>query len=101
MVIFLITSIYKQRPYRTDLTEKLDIQILLLYYTTMAMMGDYITVREACRRLGVHEETIRRLVRSGSLKADKIGNQWFIRREELGFFSATYNPKTGKRKRLI
>ncbi|MDD5288372.1 MAG: helix-turn-helix domain-containing protein, partial [Dehalococcoidales bacterium] len=69
--------------------------------TTMAMMEDYVSVRDACRRLGVHEETIRRLVRSGSLKADKIGNQWFIRREDLGSFSANYNPKTGKRKRLI
>jgi excisionase family DNA binding protein len=67
----------------------------------MVMMENYIGVREACRRLGVHEETIRRLVRSGSLKADKIGNQWFISREGLDVFSATYDPKTGRRKRLI
>jgi excisionase family DNA binding protein len=64
-------------------------------------MRDYVSVRDACHRLGVHEETIRRLVRSGSLKAEKIGNQWFISREELGVFAATYDPKTGKRKRLI
>lgn len=76
--------------------------MLLLYNTTaMSMMDDYVSVREACRRIGVHEETIRRLVRSGILKADKIGNQWFINREELGLFSATYNPKTGKRKHMI
>jgi excisionase family DNA binding protein len=67
----------------------------------MSMMADYVSVREACRRIGVHEETIRRLVRSGILKAEKIGNQWFIKREELSLFSATYNPKTGKRKYMI
>lgn len=67
----------------------------------MIMMENYVSVREACQRLGVHEETIRRLVRSGSLKADKIGNQWFISREDLGVFSATYDPRTGRRKHLI
>ena len=75
----------------------------LLWYntTTMSMMDDYVSVREACRRINVHEETVRRLVRSGILKADKIGNQWFIKKEELSLFSSTYNPKTGKRKRLL
>ncbi len=67
----------------------------------MSMMDNFVSVREACRRIGVHEETVRRLVRSGVLKANKIGNQWFINREELGLFTATYNPKTGKQKRLL
>lgn len=73
----------------------------MLYDTTSMIMEGYVSVREACQRLGVHEETVRRLLRSHSLKADKIGNQWFIKREDFGVFSATYDPKTGKRKRLI
>lgn len=62
---------------------------------------DKLSVREASNRLGVHEETVRRRVRSGSLRAEKLGGQWFIDREDLNVFSATYDSKTGKRKRLI
>lgn len=62
---------------------------------------DKFSIREASSRLGVHEETVRRRVRSGSLRAEKLGGQWFINREDLNVFSATYDPKTGKRKRLI
>jgi hypothetical protein len=31
----------------------------------------------------------------------KIGSQWFIRKENLALFAATYNAKTGKRRHLI
>jgi len=63
--------------------------------------GELVTPREAARRLGIHEESLRRLLRTGTLRAQKIGQQWFIGRSELEIFAAAYDPKTGKLRRLL
>jgi excisionase family DNA binding protein len=55
---------------------------------------EYLTVPEAARYLQVNEETIRRNVRSGRLKAEKIGNQWFIRKGDLSLFENVQNSRT-------
>ncbi len=53
----------------------------------------YLTVPEAARYLQVNEETIRRNVRSGRLKAEKIGNQWFIRKNDLPSYEEVQNTR--------
>jgi len=55
---------------------------------------EYLTVPEAARYLRVNEETIRRNVRSGRLKAEKIGNQWFIHKSDLSSFEVVQNSRT-------
>ena len=67
----------------------------------MMELQNYVNVREAARQIGIHEESLRRLLRLGSPPAEKIGSQWFIRKEHLVLFTATYNAKTGKRRHLI
>ena len=67
----------------------------------MIDLHGYINVREAARQIGIHEESLRRLLRLGSPQGVKIGGQWFIRREQLALFAATYDAKTGKRRHLI
>jgi len=67
----------------------------------MIDLHGYINVREAARQIGIHEESLRRLLRLGSPPGVKIGGQWFIRREQLALFVATYDAKTGKRRHLI
>lgn len=67
----------------------------------MMELQNYVNVREAARQIGIHEESLRRLLRLGSPPAMKIGSQWFIRREQLALFTATYNAKTGKRRHII
>ena len=62
---------------------------------------DMLTVPDAARRLQVNQETVRRRIRDGSLKAQKLGNQWFINLEDLDTFKATYDRKTGRRTRLF
>jgi excisionase family DNA binding protein len=37
-----------------------------------------LKVREAARRLGCDPKTVRRWIRSGRLKSEKIGNQHFV-----------------------
>ncbi|MBN2463360.1 MAG: excisionase family DNA-binding protein [Dehalococcoidia bacterium] len=67
----------------------------------MIDLQNYVSVREAARQVGIHEESLRRLLRLGSPPGVKLGGQWFIRREQLTLFTATYDAKTGKRRQLI
>ena len=67
----------------------------------MIDLDGYVNVREAARQIGIHEESLRRLLRLGSPPGVKIGSQWFIRREQLALFVATYDTRTGKRRQLI
>ena len=56
----------------------------------------YLTVPEVARKLALSEETIRRQVRSGQLKAEKIGNQWFIHEENLSGFTRTRRSQSAR-----
>ena len=67
----------------------------------MIDLQNYLNVREAARQVGIHEESLRRLLRLGSPPGVKIGGQWFISKEQLTLFTATYDAKTGKRRQLI
>jgi len=42
-----------------------------------------LTVRQAAKLLGVHEETVRRLARRGEIPSFKVGRSWRFRREVL------------------
>jgi len=72
-----------------------------LLKTTMIDLQNYVSVREAARQLGIHEESLRRLLRQGSTPGVKIGGQWFIDREQLALFAGTYDVRTGKRSHLL
>jgi transposase-like protein len=67
----------------------------------MIDLQSFVNVRDAARQIGIHEESLRRLLRQGSPSGEKIGGQWFIRKEQLTLFTATYDAKTGKRRQLI
>lgn len=67
----------------------------------MEDLSNYIRVSEAAKRLGIHEESLRRLLRIGTLRGRKLGGQWFIDREDLAMFASTYIAKTGKRRRML
>jgi excisionase family DNA binding protein len=67
----------------------------------MMDLQNYINVREAARQIGIHEESLRRLLRQGSPPGVKIGGQWFIDKEQLALFTGTYDAKTGKRAHLL
>jgi excisionase family DNA binding protein len=67
----------------------------------MLELQNYVSVRDAARQIGIHEESLRRLLRLGSLPGAKIGGQWFIDKEQIALFMATYDARTGKRRHLI
>lgn len=46
-------------------------------------LEDYARVEEVAERLGIHPESVRRLMRGGQLVARRLGNMWLMDREEL------------------
>jgi len=67
----------------------------------MMDIENYLDIHESARLLSIHEESLRRLIRLGSLPAEKIGGQWFIDKDQLALFATTYDARTGKRKKLL
>ena len=51
-----------------------------------------LTVPEAARRSGKNPETIRRWIRSGRLKADKVGTQHVIDERDLAAATLSETP---------
>lgn len=61
----------------------------------MATLEDYATVLQAAQVLGVHPETVKRLIRQGDLHAAKVRNTWLIHKNDLASFAASYRPQRG------
>lgn len=61
-------------------------------------LKDYIVVSEAAKLLKIHEDSLRRLLRTGRIKAMKLGKQWYVHKEELESFASTYIPGPGRKK---
>ncbi len=54
-----------------------------------------ISVREAAKECGRNPETIRRWIWSGKLPAEKLGNQLFVKRENLLRYLSELNKEEG------
>jgi excisionase family DNA binding protein len=63
--------------------------------------NDYVTVQEAAKRLNIHPESVRRLIRSGKLPARKFANTWLIERDVLEQFASHYDPRPGNKATLL
>lgn len=61
--------------------------------STEAGSGELVSVREVARRLGVHPETIRRLIHDGRLEAVRIGRVLRVESSELERFLARQRVK--------
>jgi excisionase family DNA binding protein len=64
-----------------------------LVTSTEAGGGELVSVREVARRLGVHPETIRRLIHDGRLEAIRIGRVLRVESSELERFLARQRVK--------
>ena len=70
-------------------------------YRTWPMFENYIDVIEASKILGVHPETVKRLIREGKLTATKFGNKWIMERDRIQVFASTYDGNRGRTRRLL
>lgn len=66
-----------------------------------APFTEYEDVSYAARRLRIHPESVKRLIRGGQLPARKFANKWFVRRDILEQFAGHYLPRPGNRRRLL
>lgn len=62
---------------------------------------NYVDVLEAGRRLNIHPESVRRLIRQGKIPGIKFANKWLIRKDELAQFAQGYNPRSGRKATLL
>jgi excisionase family DNA binding protein len=67
----------------------------------MSRFDDYMTVSDAAERLGIHPESVRRLIRTGRLPAKKFANSWLIERDVLEQFATGYHGRPGNRATLF
>jgi excisionase family DNA binding protein len=58
----------------------------------MVSLDGMITVAEAARRLGRSLEQVRRYLREGKLKGQRIGGQWFVEEASLGLVATLLKP---------
>lgn len=63
----------------------------------MVSLDGMITVAEAARRLGRSLEQVRRYLREGKLKGQRIGGQWFVEEASLPL---RYQPSPGTGQRI-
>jgi len=61
----------------------------------------FVDILEASRRLNIHPESVRRLIRKGKLPAYKFANKWLIERDVLEQFAQTYDGRPGAKARLL
>jgi excisionase family DNA binding protein len=61
----------------------------------------FVDIIEASRRLNIHPESVRRLIRQGRLPGYKFANKWLIERDVLEQFAQTYDGRPGAKARLL
>jgi excisionase family DNA binding protein len=69
--------------------------------TTQGLLETYADVAEAGKRLKIHPESVRRLLRQGKLPGIKFGNKWLIERDVLEQFAHHYDPRPGNKAKLL
>lgn len=65
------------------------------------LLDQYADVLEVSKRLNIHPESVRRLVRQGKLPAIKFGNKWLVERSTLEQYASRYDPRPGNKATLL
>jgi excisionase family DNA binding protein len=66
-----------------------------------SLLEQYAGVNEVSKRLKIHPESVRRLMRQGKLPAIKFGNKWLVERTTLEQFASHYDPRPGNKATLL
>jgi excisionase family DNA binding protein len=65
------------------------------------LLLSYADVNEVSRRLNIHPESVRRLIRDGKLPAIKFGNKWLVEKSVLDQFASGYDGRPGNKATLF
>ena len=63
------------------------------------LLENYAGVAEVSKRLNIHPESVRRLIRQGKLPAIKFGNKWLVEKATLDQYASRYDPRPGNKAR--
>ena len=66
-----------------------------------SLLEQYTGVDDVSKRLKIHPESVRRLIRQGKLPAIKFGNKWLVERATLEQFASHYDPRPGNKATLL
>lgn len=59
---------------------------------------DWLDIVEAARELGIHPQSMRRLIKQGRIPARMYGGKYLIERDQLLMFKANYDPRPGRKR---
>jgi hypothetical protein len=62
------------------------------------MPEDWITIQDACNISGYNAEYIRRMIRNGKLKAQKVSIVWIVDKESLLNYISQDQEKSDRRR---
>lgn len=65
------------------------------------LLNNYSDVDQVARRLNIHPESVRRLIRDGKLPAIKFGNKWLVEKSVLEQFASGYDGRPGNKATLF
>lgn len=65
------------------------------------LLENYAGVAEISKRLNIHPESVRRLIRQGKLPAIKFGNKWLVEKATLDQYASRYDPRPGNKATLL
>ncbi|MSQ42436.1 MAG: DNA-binding protein [Dehalococcoidia bacterium] len=58
---------------------------------------DYLDLVEAARELGIHPQSLRRLIKQGRVPATLFAGKYLIERDKLDMFKSSYDPRPGRK----
>jgi len=61
------------------------------------LFEDYLDLVEAARILGIHPQSLRRLIKQKKVPAVLFAGKYLIQRDKLQMFKANYDPRPGRK----
>ncbi len=58
---------------------------------------NYLDLIEAARALGIHPQSLRRLIKQKKVPAIMFAGKYLIPRDQFEMFKATYDPRPGRK----
>lgn len=58
---------------------------------------NYLDLVEAARVLGIHPQSLRRLIKNGKVPAKLFAGKYLIERDKLEMFKSNYDPRPGRK----
>lgn len=58
---------------------------------------DYLDLVESARELGIHPQSLRRLIKQNKIPARMFAGKYLIERDKLEMFKSNYDPRPGRK----